>query len=415
MNNRALLIDAFSTVHVGNGALIDNTYKLVAANFKGEVDVLTIDTKPNVGRFDRVYEDIFSDYSGGKWNKLKVALLVLLVFLVEAPNSYLFKGRIRFPWGGRLRKQLDVINSSSLCVSLSGETINDHYYPHMYLRLLIYWLPILQGKRFVLFPQSIGPVFKPLSKFLLRLCLGKAEYAIARDKKSYETACELWKNCPIKVEFCPDVAVTQNSEAQDFTVSKTDRPLVGLTVSDIPRAEMGFNGDYLNAIVSAVAASVDKERFEIVLMPSNYVHGRMSNDYKFCLAAKESLEQRGYVASILENRIYHPDEYQGLQRKLYAFITTRMHVGILGTSAAVPTVMINTQHKIRAYMELMGRGDCVVELNRLQDDLPKCIEFVLKNNEGLRFELKKKNAELRNQVESVLARIVKEDVSDVRR
>lgn len=398
MTKRALLIDAFSTVHVGNGALIDNTYKLVDRVYPGNVDVLTIDTKPNVGRFSNVYEDLFVDYRGGKWGKLKVAILVFLIAIIEVPNAFLFKGKVRFPWGARVRTQLDIIQRSDCCVSLSGETINDHYFPHMYLRLIIYWIAILQGKKFVLFPQSIGPIFRRRSIALLRLCLGKAAYVVARDMKSLETAKMIWEGCPIKVTFSPDVAVTQDSKRQSISCAKTGKRLVGLTVSDIPREEMGFQGEYLECIVSAVKKSIDAAAYEIVLMPSNYIHGGISNDYRQCLKAKEMLEQSGYDVSIIENKIYHPDFYQGMQKSLFAFITTRMHVGILGTSAAVPTVMINTQHKIRAYMNLIGREDCVVELKELDSNLSQVIEYVLRENERLRGELESANFRLRDEV-----------------
>ncbi len=406
MKKRALLIDAFSTVHVGNGALVDNTYKLVKEFFGENVDVLTIDVAPNIGRFPHVYEDIFCDYQGSKWSKLKVAILVSLVSLVEVPNAVLTKGRFHFPWPARIRDQLNVIEKSSVCVSLSGETINDHYYPHMYLRLLFYWIAILQGKKFVLFPQSIGPVFRPISKLLLRLCLGKSEYAIARDRKSYETAKELWKGCPIQIVFSPDVAVTQDSTVVKISVRKTNKQLLGLTVSDIPRAEMDFKGEYLEDIAESIRRSVDASKFEIVLMPSNYAHGRVSSDYKQCLKAKSLLEGLGYDVCILDDRIYHPEEYQGMQRSLYAFITTRMHVGILGTSAGVPTIMINTQHKIRAYMNLIGREDCVVELSELREKLDGAITYVIQDNARLRSDLVAANSKLREEVRRVVRQVL---------
>ena len=212
----------------------------------------------------------------------------------------------------------------------------------------------------------------------------------------------LFQGCSVEVLFSPDVAVTQDSVALEYSARKSTKPLVGLTVSDIPRAEMGFKGDYLQAIVTAVSKAFDKNSYELLLMPSNYVHAGISNDYKVCTNARDLLESQGFDVGILENRLYFPAEYQGIQKTLFAFVSTRMHVGILATSASIPTVMINTQHKIRTYMELISMEDCVVELCDLEQVLLQKLEMIQRRNIEIRDELRKANNELRQQVHKTI-------------
>lgn len=398
---KVLMIDAFSTLHVGNGALIDNTYKLCKEYF-GEPEVLSIDVSTNAGRFPVVIEDVFSGYGGTFISKLKFMLTLCAFVGFESVNELLFRGYFRFHRRGRYGLLVDAIERSDICVSLSGETINDFYRPHMYLRLFTYYLAILKGKKFVVFPQSIGPVFRPLTKFLLRKVLGRACAIFARDQASYDLAVNLWKGSPVKVIFCPDVATTQESDPVALPVQHDVKKVIGVTVSDIPREEMGFQGDYLPALVDGISAAVDREQYQILMMPSNYKHAGVSSDYKACMDAKLMLEQRSYVVSILANEIVHPDVYQGMQKNLFAFVSTRMHVGILATSAGVPTLMINTQHKIRSYMSLMEMDDFVLELSSLTDVAEK-VSALLDQNIILREKLVANNKRLREQVGAAMS------------
>lgn len=398
-----LMIDSFSTLHVGNGALIDNTYKLCKQYLGDNVEILSIDATTNEGRFPAVHADIFTDYGGTFIHKLNKALEIIFFFFVEYLNTILFRSKLHLPWPKRFSDFLSAVNRADICISLSGETINDHYRPHMYLRLLTYYLTIVKGKKFIVFPQSIGPIFRPTSKWLLRKTLAGAHTIFARDTPSFELASALWSDKTVDIVFCPDVATTQESTPLPLPNS-THKKTIGLTVSDIPKAEMGVKNDYLPEFLDGIANALNFETFNILLMPSNYRHGQLSTDYAKCLEAKNLLEERGFSTSILPNQIIHPDSYQGLQKNLYAFLTTRMHVGILATSAGIPTLMINTQHKIRSYMTLIGMDDFTVELDQLYA-IPDKLKRLINENEELRIELKKRNDSLRRQVSDAMVKL----------
>lgn len=399
---KILMIDAFSTLHVGNGALIDNTYKLCRQYLGDRVEILSIDARTNENRFPVVLDDIFTGYGGSFISKLRYALAISFFVIVESLNVQVFKGRLQLPWRGRFSLFNEALDRSDVCVSLSGETINDHYRPHMYLRLLTYYLAVLKGKKFIVFPQSIGPVFRPLSKWLLRKTLGRAHAIVARDRESFALAKELWGDCEVKIIFSPDVATTQESTPAPLPVTDQGKKVIGITVSDIPRDEMGYQGDYLRDLLDGIAASLDKSTYQILMMPSNYRHNEISQDYRVCLEAKAIFQEKGFDVAILENEIIHPDAYQGMQRSLFAFISTRMHVGILATSAGVPTLMINTQHKIRSYMSLMDMDDFVLELDSLEAVAEK-VGNLLDQNMALHERLVVNNKRLREQVGAAMS------------
>jgi polysaccharide pyruvyl transferase WcaK-like protein len=405
-SSKVLMIDAFSTLHVGNGALIDNTYKLCKQYLGEHVEILSIDAGTNKERFPIVLDDIFTGYGGSFLNKLSYALAITFFVMIECLNTVAFRGRVRLPWKRRYRIMLEALDRADICVSLSGETINDHYRPHMYLRLLTYYLAVLKGKKFIVFPQSIGPIFRPLSKWLLRKTLGNAHAIIARDKESFALAKELWEGCKVEVSFSPDVATTQESTVKPLPVNNKEKKVVGLTVSDIPKDEMGYQGDYLRDLLDGIAKALSKDTHQILMMPSNYRHNELSQDYRVCLEAKEILQEKGFDVTIMNNEIVHPDVYQGMQRSLLVFISTRMHVGILATSASVPTLMINTQHKIRSYMSLMEMEDYVLELDSLTEVTEK-VAGLLNQNMTLRETLFANNKKLRDQVKDAMLNLSK--------
>lgn len=403
---KVLMIDAFSTLHVGNGALIDNTYKLCKEHIGDQVEIISIDAETNKGRFPVVLDDIFTGYGGSTLKKLTHALAITIFITAEYINTVLFNGRIHLPWARRYRRMLEALDRSDICVSLSGETINDHYRPHMYLRLITYYLAVLKGKKFIIFPQSIGPIFRPLTRWLLRKTLGRAHAIIARDRESLALAKTLWADCRVEVLFSPDVATTQESSAKPLPVASARKKVIGLTVSDIPRNEMEYRDDYLQNLLDGLCSALAKDTYQILIMPSNYKHDGFSKDYLVCLDAKRILEERGFDVTILKNEIIHPDVYQGMQRSLFAFISTRMHVGILATSAGVPTLMINTQHKIRSYMSLVGMEDFVLELRSLEK-VPEKVTALLEQNAALRVALGTNTNRLREQVNIAMSNLGK--------
>jgi hypothetical protein len=62
MSKKILLMDTLSTIHVGNGALLENTIKLSQEAFgKCEFDIITMDKETNRLKFDEktLYDPMF--------------------------------------------------------------------------------------------------------------------------------------------------------------------------------------------------------------------------------------------------------------------------------------------------------------------------------------------------------------------
>lgn len=399
MNKKIVFIDAFSTIHVGNGALLDNSFKIASQKFKTDnISIITSDPETNKGRYNKIIEDVFSNYPSNALSKLVWAF----VFFVNCSLFFIYE-KFSIPqrlWilGSRFRKIADTIRESDIVISISGESINDHFAPQMYMRGYLFYLCIKLGKDFYVFPQSIGPIFRNSSKKILNHFLSGAKAIFARDLESFKLSQEIWKGEAVEVVYCPDVAVTQDSvKNENMAIFHTGKKVVGITLSSVP-SEISGGSDYFDKMVNTICKSLSPAEHCILMMPSNYKRSSISHDYEICLRASQFFQARGFHVDILNNQPIHPDLYQGIQKSLFLFISSRMHVGILATSASIPTIMLNTQHKIRGYMTNIGMEEFVMEYNEIESRLPALINLCTNKNPEIRSQLYNKNQEIRSIV-----------------
>lgn len=405
MNKKILFIDAFSTIHVGNGALLDNSFKIASEAFKTDnIKVITSDPETNKGRYKNTIEDVFSNYP----TSTPLKFLWATLFFLNCSLFYVYQ-KISIPeklWilGKRFKKVASSINNSDIIISISGESINDHFAPQMYMRGYLFYICIKLGKDFYVFPQSIGPIFRKNSKTILRKYLSEAKAILARDIDSFKLAKDIWANT--RVIYCPDVAVTQEStKSTNLEIFNKNKKVIGITLSNVPNEIQGSDG-YLDKMIRSISQSLNPHDHSILLMPSNYMKKGISKDYDMCTIAYKRFLAHGFDAEILKNQPIHPDEYQGIQKGLFLFISSRMHVGILATSASTPTIMLNTQHKIKGYMMNIGMDEYVVEYEEIEEKLPKLIKTCIENNLKIRSQLSIENKKARELVKQRISEAV---------
>jgi len=363
---KVLLMDAFSTIHVGNGALQENTIKLCEDAWgEGEFHILTMDKKTNKLKYDEARLDapMFGGFwfGRGKIGKVIWAVKQAAFMLLHIVNEKTFKiSSQKLAFSEDQKNAIKAIEEADICVSCSGEMISDTFYQMLPFWLFTFWFATSKGKKFFLFPQSIGPLQMGWTRTLVKLALKNSALLVGRDKPSYETLQSLGFDAKM-VMFAPDVAIQQELGEADVHsyFPNSAKKVIGITISNPPHREMGTPVDFVQAIGTQIEA-LDPQEYKIIIMPSNYVHDGISADYALCDRLKERLAAR-FETAILHNRPYFPDEYTTLLSQLEFFISTRMHVSIMATSIATPTIAINTQHKILAYMSNINMESFCVE------------------------------------------------------
>ena len=402
-------MDTLSAIHVGNGALLENTINLCRKAFGDcEFLIITGDVETNKQRYTNLYNPMFGRFwiGLGKTGKIFWALKQSFFMLLHIINENTLKiTSEKITFNDDQKNAFRVIEQADICVSCGGEVIGDTYFQALPFWLFTYWIAIKKGKKFILFPQSVGPLKMLWTRILVRLAIKNASLLAGRDKPSYETLLSLGFEKE-KVLFAPDVAIWQETGTADITHYFTDKQkkIIGVTISNPPFREMGVTADFVQ-IIGEQLEKFDPAIYKILIMPSNYILNGISEDYDICLKLKDRLSNT-FDTSILENRPYFPDEYIALLSQLELFITTRMHVAILSTTAFIPTIAINTQHKIRGYMQNIDMNQFCLEYSEL-DNVYKLANEIISERNIIIANLKTANNKLKSEHELFIQKLKK--------
>ncbi|MBQ0831300.1 polysaccharide pyruvyl transferase family protein [Marinobacter sp.] len=408
---KVLLMDMYSTIHVGNGALLENTINLCEQAW-GECDfsIVTMDKETNKLKYksESLYNPMFGNFwfGKGRFNKVWWAFKQCIFMIMHIINETTVKSRSdRLTFTSDQRDLIRAIEESDVCVSSNGEMLADTFYQMLPFWLFTYWLASKRGKPLVIFPQSIGPLKMRWTRLLLKWALKDAFVLAGRDKPSYETLISLGFERE-RIMFVPDVAVQQkvaDGDVHDYFLDKS-RKVVGITISNPPHREMGISVDFVEEIGRQIER-LDPSVYKILIMPSNYEINKVSLDYALCLRLQKRLATKIEV-SVLENRAYFPGEFSALLSQLDFFVSTRMHVLILATTVGTPTIGINTQRKIRGYMENVGMEHFCVDYSEINNIYSLMLEVISKR-ENIAKSLKEANKELRNKQEPFIRKLRK--------
>ena len=411
MAKKILLMDAFSTMHVGNGALLENTILLCKKAYGNdcEVSIISTDVKTCSLKHDNLYENIFlHDFKRGqsKFYKIKWFSKQFIFMLMHIINLKMFNIALHKLPGTKLQKRtLEVMQNADICISLFGEGIKNSTSKSLPFWLFTFWLTIKKGKDFIVFPQSIGPLTKNWARKLVYIALKDAKLLVGRDKPSYEDLLKLGFD-EDKVMYIPDVAIQQqkgDANIYEYFENK-NKKIIGITISNAPKDEVGKEVDFVEKIASQVEL-FHKDDYQFLIMPSNYIKDGISEDYQLCLKLQERLSSN-FEVSILKNRPYFPDEYSSLLSQLELFISTRMHVMILATTMAIPTIAIYTQHKLMGYMQNINMEKYCIKYEKLDTIYTLATEMIT-HREELVAKLTEENQNLKNEHQIFIERLQK--------
>lgn len=289
---------------------------------------------------------------------------------------------------------LATIQNASVVVDISGDIISDDYGKRTSIgALLSIAICKMLGKKYIIFPQSIGP-FSGISAVFARVILSKVDLIMAREKITYKILENLGvKNC----KLVPDLAFLLESKIP-MEVEKITKPgnkrIVGVNLNYlIDKRDKESKNAYFEKKVELI--SYIKKHYHPILFFIPHVINPLSGEDDIRLI-KEIKKLHLKDVFYFDQRDYSVEEIKGIIGKCDIFIGSRMHSNISSISQNVPTLAIGYSHKYFGIMELMGMRKYVIDYRhfKVQDAINK-FNSLWKNQLKIREGLQKKNKKIK--------------------
>jgi len=232
---------------------------------------------------------------------------------------------------------------------------------------------LLLKKPVVLCGHSIGPFKNKLELIIAHFILNRVKLITVREDISYKYLQEMGVNKP-PIYVTADLAFLLQPPPQEmvrkallkYGVSKNNRPLVGISVSqliyrwafpDSKKLEEKYNR-YVKMMAQAVDYLIDKLNATVIFVPHVSTDRIVANDIY------QKVKHPNKVISITEE--YTPEVLKGIIGECDLFIGARMHATIASTSMYVPTIAIAYSHKTYGIIgKMLGQKKWIIDISTL--------------------------------------------------
>ena len=226
-------------------------------------------------------------------------------------------------------------------------------------------LAILLKKTLIFFPQSIGPFYGRIPKFLAKFILNQSHVVLVRERISKDY---LINDLKIKTMVCflPDLSFVvksvSNQRVREIFIRekvKVRRPLIGVALRDNLYTHLDEISKVINYLILKMNASIIFiPHFSSKDTPHFYYDPRFITEKLL-----EKIDEKRWINMIKGD--YTVEELRGLIGKCDLFIGAYMHANISALSMYVPTVALSYSHKTEGIMDLVGLSDFVLNINEL--------------------------------------------------
>ena len=380
MKKKILILDAFTTKHVGNLALLDSTLRLITNRLPDvNVEISAFDPESISATYPSylVHECLWAQPLSRLNRRDRLIWIVREIVWILVHLSSLLIGRLRgkeinptlYTSDERKIRFLHAVKSADVAVSISGEMISPVFRKRLPFFLIQYLISILSGTSVVLFPQSIGKFHRGILALFTRSILNRCAYVMPRDELSLQNVQHL-KIKPSVVKLVPDIAITQEYAHKSITDSvlacagmvHERRPYVGVTISEFNRIDYLAYRKTLAEMCRYVCRSLNGS---VILFSPNMPYRGERSDYETAIELKEEIGAE-YNVTLL-NETFTPAIFKGLLSRMDFFISSRMHASILATMAGTPTIVINSQPKLKGYMNMIGQEEWALTVETAAD------------------------------------------------
>lgn len=237
-------------------------------------------------------------------------------------------------------KNFDIINviriikDSDILISGGGSLLQDvTSFKSLFYYSMIILLALLMRKKVIIFAQGIGPLNRPISRFMVKNLLKKASYVSVRDKKSRA----LLKTWNIKSDLVNDPVFSLN-------IKKSDKVgTVGVQLRDFAT----MNEHLLDKLAQSVVKDFSDKKIELFVF-------QKALDYAVCKQFEAKLKELNpeIQTEIIEEK--SQKEFITMIASLEYMIAMRFHAIIAALMAGVRTMAIDYDVKVQKLAKAAG-------------------------------------------------------------
>lgn len=372
MNPHVLLIEAYTDANIGSGALVFNAIE-ASRHFDPRADIRVMAHYPEAFRQVSNVEavgDVFHYPFGKARLQQALWLTVTLAWMAAVTIEVLLLPRtLRFLSKWKLR---DLLWADTI-ISVGAERLNDKYPKNIAFSLFTYWIAKKSSRRMILFPCTIGPIFRRTTKRAVRFVLPKLDLVFVRDETSADIVRTLEACAPERLIQTTDVAILNHAAPHDARLLRDSlgiphgRSIVGISamrwtyVHNSRDTSFSSYAAYVEQMAALADRLIELYGVHVVFFPTNYPErGCRENDVSVCHEIRDAMAHKE-AATVIEV-LPSAAQLQAMLSLSEVNITTRMHACILSTAAAIPTLSINYLFKLRGYMETLGLGEFSIDI-----------------------------------------------------
>jgi len=250
----------------------------------------------------------------------------------------------------RLRDVVQTIRASDLMISGGGSLLQDV----TSARSPLYYLGIIRlarmlGRRVMIYGQGIGPIRRPVIRFLTRVELDRVNAITVRDEGSRQALLELGVRTP-RIEVAADPSFAVEPAAEDAVAAalaaagvEKGEGLVGVSLRPWPGEDR-----WLPEVAAGIRDAAAELQARLVFLP---LHA--SVDRHISSKAAECAHTASTVFSE-ESFLRQPRLTKALVGSVGLMVGMRLHALMFAASMGVPAVAISYDPKVREFAHAAG-------------------------------------------------------------
>ncbi|AFS79082.1 polysaccharide pyruvyl transferase [Gottschalkia acidurici 9a] len=227
-----------------------------------------------------------------------------------------------------------------------------------YLSIMI--IGILFRKKVMIYSQGIGPINRPINRYLTKIVLNKVDVITLRDHKSEKILREInIKNKNINVTADPVIGLKKRDTklGREMLVKSgmkdTNKPIIGFAIRGRDRDQ-----NLIDVMSSVSDKIIDEMGVNVVFIPFHY-----GEDMKVLSEIEQNMKNK---AIFLKGK-YDINEMLSIIGNLDLLIGIRLHSLIFGAVMNIPMIAVSYDPKINNFMEYLDE-DVFCNVSELDED-----------------------------------------------